>query len=574
MYRQKIIHLQKCRNKTLLSVSILNILLLSNQATFAQSNPYRITPAPIEPLTPLPPKPNPLKIEITPFESPIQQNIPTLFLSKVIFVGNTVISTNKLDTLVSGYLNKRVTFAEMLKIRDLISSYYIESGYINSGATIATKDNRILMLDGATLKIRIIEGGIEDITVIGSKRLRTYIKNRVRSSKKILNINELQKQLKQLTIDPLIESISANLVPGLDTNTAKLDISVVPKKPYTVNAFADNYRNAAAGTFERGIEFNALSSFKPGDRIDLTFSNTSGSNTLQSTYTLPLNQENTTLKFSYVFGDSVTVQNPFKKLNITGKYQALSLELRHPIFRFVSEKSSSEMGISIGIKNQNSQDKLLNIPFQISRGADLNGQTRTTVISFQQDWRYQDSIQTAILKSSFNLGIDLESKTDSAFNSGQFFSYQLQSLYTHRLPWKLLFLTRLQLQVADNRLVSSEQLPLGGFGSVLGYKQDALLRDNGIFGSVGVQIPVYSSKAGGNLTASPSFNFGYAWNDTHLDAPSQVLASIGFGIRYTEPSGRFGASVGFGLPLLDIQEGKAKNIQDAGVYLRFDWRIY
>lgn len=572
MYRQKI---EDRRNKILLSLSILNIILLYTQGTFAQSNPYRITPETIEPLIPLPskPSPNPLKIEIKPFESPKQQNIPTLFLGRILFIGNTVISTKKLDELVASHLNKRVTFAEMLKIRDLVSTYYAENGYINSGATIATKDNKILKLDDATLTIRIIEGGIENVTVNGSKPLRSYIRNRVKSSRKILNANELQKQLNLLKIDPLIESISANLLPGLDPNTANLAVFVIPKKSYTVKAFADNYRNAVVGTFGRGIELNAQSLFKSGDRTELTYSNTAGSNTLQSAITLPLNSANTTLKFSYTFIDSVIVQRPFNELNITGKSQAYSLELRHPVFRSASDKSSAEIGISVGIRNQNSQDKLLNIPFQISRGADINGKTQTTVLSFKQDWRYQDSKQAAILKSSFNLGINLGSKTDLAFNNGEFFSYQLKSLYVHRLPWKLLFLSRLQLQVTDSRLLGSEQFSLGGFGSVLGYRQDAVLSDSGIFGSVGVQIPIYTSNTGGKLSAAPSFNFGYGWNDTHRDAPAQTLASVGFGLRYSSPSDRFGLSLDFGLPLID-QGSKATNLQDSGVYLRLDWRIY
>ncbi|MGB8698875.1 MAG: ShlB/FhaC/HecB family hemolysin secretion/activation protein [Thermosynechococcaceae cyanobacterium] len=536
----------------------------------AQIPPFREL-HPLEIPEPLKPQVSPIIVKPRTQQSSPQDQFPTLQAIQFVFIGNNTIPSNILSKVTLPYLYKKLSFSDLIDIRNSITQFYVDRGYINSGALILSDDNQKLNLNAATLTIRIVEGGIDKITIDGTTRLKSYILKHLDIQRKIFNINKFKESLKLLEDDPLIKKISATLEPGNDINTSNLTINVKPRNPYKIEFFADNYRNSGVGTFERGVDFSALNPLKIGDRIDLTYSNSNGSNALQASYAIPLNRHNTTLKFVYSFGQNTTIQAPFQTLDIQGSSQSYNLELRHPVFRHASEESKSELGITLGIKHQQVQDSILGFPFPISRGANSSGQTRTSILSLQQDWRYQDSIQAANIQSRFNFGIDLGSATDPLFNHGHFFSWQGAAVWSHRLPWNLLMTTKLRLQFSDRPVVASEQFSLGGFGSVVGYSQDAVLGDNGIFGSIEIRIPVYEGKAG-TLSLSPIFSAGHAWNNPKIDNTAQSLASVGLGLKY-DFSENLSANLSWGFPLIDLAKHNNQSLQDAGILLGLQWRL-
>jgi hemolysin activation/secretion protein len=98
-------------------------------------------------------------------------------IRRILLEGNTVFPEQDLKAMIQGYENRMVTVAELEELRQQLTRYYIDHGYINSGAIIpadALKDKE--------LRIQIIEGRLEEVRVNGQKRLREgYIKNRLQS---------------------------------------------------------------------------------------------------------------------------------------------------------------------------------------------------------------------------------------------------------------------------------------------------------------------------------------------------------------------------------------------------------
>jgi hemolysin activation/secretion protein len=538
----------------------------------AQLPSFRERPDQQELLQPLKPKQNPLQLEPSNPDTTPQERFPTLKAKEFIFIGNTAISTATLTKIVEPFIEKDINFSDLINIRNQISKFYIDQGYINSGAQILTADNQKLNLKAATITIRIIEGGIEKVTINGSRRLKSYVLSQINPRKNIFNVNTLIDRLRILDDNPLLNKINATLEKTDNINTSNLIINVKPSNPYNIEIFTNNYRNSSVGTFERGIDFTALNPLGRGDRVDVTYSNTNGSNSLQTTYRIPINSQNTTLNFDYSFGQNSTIAFPFDSLDIKGSSQSYHLGVRHPIFRSASESSRSELNLGFEVTHREIQDSILGFNFPISRGADENGRTRTTILSLVKDWQYQDSVQAATLKSNLGLGINIASVTDPLFDKGQFVAWQIDASWTRKLPWNLLLTSRLRFQLVDRPVVAAEQFSLGGYGSIMGYRQDALLGDNGILGSLEIKIPLYQGNLG-TLSLSPFIGSGHIWNDPRLSTPTQTIASLGLGFQY-DFSDTLSANLAWGFPLLDISSGANKSLQDNGFLLGVRWRLF
>lgn len=215
----------------------------------------------------------------------------------------------------------------------------------------------------------------------------------------------------------------------------------------------------------------------------------------------------------------------------------------------------------------------MGIPFPVSRGADALGRTRTSVIRFSQDWSKQSNETILFLRSQFNFGLDiLGATTDDDGPDGRFFAWKAQGLVVKRLFDDWTIALRSELQLAESTLVPSEQVSLGGFSSVRGYRQNLLLGDNGWLSSIELGIPLYSG-AVGNFRLAPFFEVGTVWNNEPQFIPTaNTLAAVGIGLRYQQgdcPSVR----LDWGIPLLNTPEQRP-SLQESGIYISVQCDIF
>lgn len=545
---------------------------IGTQTVHAQSlPPIRSLPEPTPAPQPLEPSPDPLRVPPT-SPPPGDVEVPPLTLKSLSFVGNTAFSTQELSELTNQFLYKRLSVTDLNQLRNLIADHYAKDGYINSGAAILTVDNPNLNLDAADLTVRVIEGKLSDITINGSNRLGQYVRDRLKQPG-VFNVNRLTRDLLLLQDDEMIAQIKGNLEqtdPQL-INLAKLTIDLKPAKPYRVTLVADNYRNPGVGTFERGVDFTALNPLALGDKLTVGYRNTNGSDFINASYSVPITQQGTKIRFSYLNGSNATIERPFEIFGLQNTAQAYSLSIRHPILRMATEKHRSEIGLSLSLDHLESQDELLGFNFPISRGADDSGQTKITSLRFGQDWQFQDSNQAAFLRSQISLGLNIGLTTGSNFDNGQFLAWRGDTYWARKLPGRLNLITRAGLQISDRPLVSSEQISLGGFDTIRGYRQDGVLGDNGFFGSIELKIPIYEGKAG-KVSLSPFFDVGIPWDNTALNAESQLLASTGLSLQYNF-SDRLSANFTWGIPIFDVSEDR-KSLQEQGLLFSLKWGVF
>ncbi|MFB2771887.1 ShlB/FhaC/HecB family hemolysin secretion/activation protein [Pelatocladus sp. BLCC-F211] len=489
-------------------------------------------------------------------------------VKKIIFKGNTVFSSQQLQKIVAPYLERDISFDELLAARKDVTQFYIDKGYTTSGAFIPS--NQFIQPQGAVVTIQIIEGKLEDIKISGDKHIRNYVRSKLHKvASGVVNTNQLAKTLQLLQTDPLIEKISAQLSQGSQLGKSFLDVKVEARPPFRVEVFADNSRSPAIGSFQRGVQLTHANLFGLGDSLSFGYRNTDGSNAFEVGYSVPINSDGGTIHLGYTTVNSNVIQRPFNRLDIIGDARAYNLTFRQPLLLQINENSISEFALGITASRQESDSELLGTPFALSRGADEAGRTRISALRFFQEWSTRGNQELVFARSQFSLGIGaLDATINDSPPDSRFFAWQGQAGWLRRFGDASLLL-RADLQLADRPLVPLEQFGLGGAKTVRGYRQDAFLTDNGFLFSAEVRIPIVNEQTS-QLQVIPFFDLGTTWNNGSPDELTNAsgegtLASVGLGLQY-QLGERFNARLDWGIPLIPLDTPESNTWQEQGLY--------
>jgi hemolysin activation/secretion protein len=135
--------------------------------------------------------------------------------------------------------------------------------------------------------------------------------------------------------------------------------------------------------------------------------------------------------------------------------------------------------------------------------------------------------------------------------------------------WKVLrettLVLRLNSQFSNRPLLSIEQFSIGGMQSVRGYRENQLLRDDGIFASAEARVPVWMAKDKSPIVSLASFfDFGDGWNSDRFNKSYQSIYSAGVGLLVNATK-HAQVTVYWGHPFVDFHEPKV-SLQDYGIH--------
>ena len=542
-------------------------------------------PNPIPPRTPQPPiedsQPmSPPPVELNPSETPLPEipTIPgTITVKKFEFAGNTAFSDEQLRQTVKEYTNRPISFAELLQAEEKIRDRYTagcqgdsqQPCYINSGAFIPA--NQTFAKDGATVIIQVVEGGIETIEITGLRKLKSsYVRSRLQGGiSQPLERERLLEKLQILQLDPLIQNLSAELAAGSRPEQSILEVSVTEADPFFVELFTDNARAPSVGSWRRGIRITEGNLFGWGDRIFGEYVNTDGSNAIDLSYSVPITSSNTTVNIRGGVTSTEVTEEPFDRADIEGDSFNLEFGVRQPVFR----TPTKEVAISLTGTRQESNTEVQGQNFALSPGADDNGETRISALRFAQEYTNRTLQDVFAVRSQFSIGLDVFDATnnDDPLPDSQFFAWRGQGQYVRRLGRDNLLVLRSDLQLSTTNLVPLEQFSVGGLQSVRGYRQDALLTDNGFFTSAEVRLPILTARSvEGVLSVVPFFDFGIGWNDNSDDNPEETtLIGLGLGLQW-QMGDELNARIDYGIPLTDVEDS-GNTLQEDGFYFSVNY---
>ncbi|MEO1005596.1 MAG: ShlB/FhaC/HecB family hemolysin secretion/activation protein [Cyanobacteria bacterium J06638_38] len=545
---------------------------------FEPLNPEPSTPNQPQPL---PTRDNPLddSLPIPPLPESVLDIPGTITVEQFGFVGSTIFSPTELNEAVAEFTGKPISFAQLIEAANAITELYVSQGYITSGAYIPAQS-----LDGSTVQIQVLEGSLKEIevTVLQGRLNESYIRNRLeKKTSTPLNINQLQSALQLLQINPLIKSLNAELAAGIEPGTNLLTVSVIPADTFSLEINLNNDRNISIGTFERGIRLEEGNLFGIGDQFRLIYDNTDGSNQFGGGFTLPVNSRDGSLSFDFRLAFNEIVQPSFEDLDLDIESRNYDLTLRQPILQRATPEVSQELALSLTATRRESEGTIMDEPQPLTPGADENGELDTSVLSIAQEYLQRNRQQVFSVRSQFNFGLDLldstilEEEPDSEFFSwrGQFSYLRLLNSPEETSVIGSSILLRSELQLAVDPLISTEQFSLGGINTVRGFRQDALLTDNGFLAAAEVRLPVARfSKLNATLQLAPFIDFGTGWNADNKDADFNTLIGTGFGLLLQTPES-LSARIDWGIPLINGTD-EGSSLQEDGIYFQFQYDLF
>ncbi|MEQ9372429.1 MAG: ShlB/FhaC/HecB family hemolysin secretion/activation protein [Coleofasciculus chthonoplastes F3-SA18-01] len=500
----------------------------------------------------------------------LPDNIPgTITVERFEVIGSTVFSPEELAAVTAPFSQRPIAFTELLQVQDAIAELYIQRGYITSGAFIPPQG-----LNNGVVTIEVIEGEVERIEVTGTRRLNSnYVRSRLaRATQTPLQVNQLVETLQLLQLNPLIENLSAELAAGSKTGTSVLRVTVEEAPSFSAILRVDNGRSPSVGTVRRHVTLEEGNLFGFGDSFILGYTNTDGSNSLdEASYTIPINARNSTFKLSYSRSSSNVIEAPFNQVDIESNARDYQINYRQPLI----DTPTQEFALGLSAVRRESDTSLLGDGFRLSPGANEQGETRISAIEFFQEWINRGSTEVFALRSQFSLGIGaLNATINETSPDSQFFSWRAQVQYLRLLAPDTILLFRSDIQLSNDALVPIEQFGLGGIDSVRGYRQDALLSDNGLFTSAEVRIPIARIPEWNSiLQVTPFVEIGTTWNSSGRANPDpNTLAAAGLGLLWRSGD-KLTARFDWGIPLIDLP-GSKDTWQENGLSFRLEYKVF
>lgn len=544
----------------------------------------RPTPEPLAP--PLLPA-NPELLEISPLSPTPQEELspveePTLVVERFEFVGNTRFTPGELAAATADYTNRPITFGELEAAANRVTQLYIDQGYVTSGGYIPA--NQRIASGGGPVTIRIVEGRLEEeIQVRGIERLRpSYVRSRLVDPSQPLDLNQLEEQVRLLQSDPRIQNVRAELSAGTQPGMSALSIQVTEASPWLGSQVTvDNSRNPSVGSFRQQGQVNYANILGRGDLLSAAYGRTEGSQNWDVSYAVPLNRRNGTLSFRYSNTNSDIIEPPFEVLEIESSSRSYELSFRQPALRRASEEKIQELAFGVTAARRESKTTLLGEGFPISAGASRDGETRISVLGLFQEFSDRRSQQVWAARSQFSLGLGaFDATVNDRSPDSQFLAWRGQLLYLRRfgdrlgaVPQGTTMLLRSDLQLATDALLSLERFGLGGGQSVRGYRQDALLTDNGAFASAEVRLPILQvSQVQGILEIAPFVDVGMGWNHQGEKLNPNTLVGVGLGLRW-QMGDRFTSRLDYGVPLVKIDSGD-RTWQENGLHFSLQYNPF
>ncbi len=456
-------------------------------------------------------------------------------INEFCFNGNITFSDDKLSSILSRYTNRQLETWELEEARLVLTRFYVEKGYVNSGAILESQSP-----ENGIICFNIIEGKISEIQIDGAEIINEsfYKKRLQKNGGNPLNINQINDTLRYWRIHYPLDRINAELYPGALPGEALLNVKIRENKRFNAGLRIHNQRSPSTGGEQAELLLRSESLTGRYDRAYFSYGFARDGNNgidyfeaddFSAEYHLPLAPNNLELGLHYSQSSSSVIEETFEDLDIASRFKNLGVSLRLPVI----QNPNKELSFSITGRRKKSESFLLGQPFSFSTGSD-NGKQSVSTLDFAGHYAQRNDQSSWSIGVGITQGLNLFNATladpvrDATFTkiSAQFFYLSRVKNTSTEIAFKM------QGQWTDDRLLSLEQMAVGGMHTVRGYRENTLVRDRGIAASMEVRIPILKQKDGVPLLRFVPFaDFGLADNlgEEATNQSFDDISSIGAG---------------------------------------------
>ena len=497
---------------------------------------------------------------------------PGRLLDSVRFVGNTAISSAELEAVVAPWLGRVVGADDLETLRQKVSLFYVERGYINSGAVLGAD-----AWDQGVLLLTIIEGRLKEVRLQGLERLNaSYVSDRLTRDDEPLNLQTLGERFQLLLTDPLFTRLSGQLLPDAERGQAILNVEVERARPYQLSIFANNYLPISIGPQSGTIAGWVRNLTGYGDLLEASYQDPLGHGAARRGaigWRMPLNTWGTQLSLYYDSGISSVIQQPSRVLDIKSDLTNKEIGLA----QVLSETLRDKFAIGLNRVWRENSTTLLGQPFSFVAG-EPTGTSKAQDWRFWQEYSHRSNDWVFALRSTFTFGRSNELPASAFPIPGMtldqdYFIWLGQAQYAQRiLDNGSQLILRLNVQDTPDRLIPMEQMAIGGINTVRGYLENQLVRDNGVVANVELDFPVLAD--GGRqlfLNLKPFIDYGRAWNK---DAAASYIASAGLAARLRWHGLTFDLSAAKRISHSSTVVTGGSNLQEKGIELQLSYTFF
>ena len=486
----------------------------------------------------------------------------TATFAEIAVEGGSVLENDEIAALTGPYENRPITFENLQSLRQELSQRYVERGYVTSGVLIPDQaaNDRVVL--------QAVEGELTSVVVEGNRRFSEGAIERrtVHYVETPLNIADLQRGLRSLQNDPLVERINAELMPGAELGQSTLRVGVTERKPFELTVFAGNDRAASIGENHAGVGLTYRGLVGNGDALTARFGGTDGAYDNALHYHVPLAPGGMTLDISASEQDADIIEEPFTAIDITSRIETFNVTASRP---FLDTGDRLLRGF-IGFEHMRSESTLLDTPFSFSAG-DIDGKARGSTLGFGVEWSRRNGPHALVARGTAKVGVDALDPTEHENAPDADFEALIGQLqYLRGMAWRN---SRLQVrglvQVTNDPLLAMYKLPIGGRYTVRGYRESQLVRDQGLATSIEYQFPAAVDASGqrrGKLDVAVFLDYGTSVDEIEplTGSRRESLASAGAGLLW-DPLPGLRLELYWGADLID-QGNTNDSLQDRGIH--------
>ncbi len=497
----------------------------------------------------------------------------SIHVDGIAFEGNTIFSQSDLQKLIDTCIHCNVSMTEIGKICLKIQQKYVDAGYFL--ARVFPPEQEV---SAGILKIRIMEGVLGNISIVGNRHYKqSFIKKYFRNLKnKPINYNQFIRSLLLLNEHQDLD-VAAVFKKGELPGTADLVLRVADKRPIHLYADVNNYGSRITSLYRAGSRFDYGNTLFQGDMLslagvvgmpvkDLRFAD--------AIYRVPLNSIGTHMELSYLYSDFRV--NAMKALHLHGRSGVGTLKVDHALLR------TKPLNLDVYGSFQYVISKNLSFQSTIS-----NDKLPIAGVGSRLD--YLDSCQGRnLFETTLYVGIPhflgglkaIDPRCSRVGAGSRFVFLELDYKRLQKLPADCFLLFNFSGQGTTYKLPLAEQIFIGGIDTVRGFPLAIGLGDNGYYTNLEARVPIPWGKNArvpgvkkkwkeffqivGFVDHGGVFLNGGGEDQKH----SIILTSGGVGARIYGPY-RFDVSFDAGFPLSQDQRGP-----NCIYYFKVNWRVF
>lgn len=573
-----------------------------------------LQPTPDRRETPLPdfaapPEPPPLLKPSSP-ETPASQE-GTVVLTDVVVDGDTVSSTavrwsdfrdetSGLDVSLgpgeaigpdwlrrqfeaNGLIGEPADLGRVIGLIQLINQRFVALGYVNSGILIPPQPvierRGVLRLD--LVLGRIAGKGVVTIEAPAKGLAPSYLARRLQSAGAIpFNAAAFEREFRLLAEDEAIETINADLAPMGRAGEAALSIAALPADRFDLYASFANNRSPSIGGERVALGGSIRNLVGSGDLLFLEAGLTAGVEDATISYRGPVTRSLGVFINGFV-NDAIVIDEQLGPLDIRTQSHAVDAGIERALVREPllprgdgTFSSAQTLTARLSVTHRETTTFLLGERFSFSPGSQ-DGVARYTAARAGLDYLSRSVRQVLAGSLTVTFGLDGTRSDVPGIPTPDenFIGVRGQFNFARRLDRRGLELrARAEGRWHSSVVYPGERAPIGGVGSVRGFRETLYLSDNVMRGSLELArsfnlSPGADAKRSGPgaITLSAFVDAAAFGNRAEPQTPQTFLASVGGSLAWA-PVPALSARVTYAHGFQDVLVGGERDLQDESFY--------